>query len=215
MRRGVVRIVVCAFVGIATTYAVAAMSAVWAAHVPYGSAGSSGGRVWAQFLSFGVERYRAVEVTDRWLVAEDEVARVRCMRDDLATVTFTGTIARSPPGARSPSVILWNWEFIRAGWPWRALEGWRMHGEWGRTTAMPSMTMGDAIEIDGALVPVRPMCPGFVASSALYGGIAFALSLVPGTVRRWSRRRRGACIRCGYDLHASTNAACPECGAAA
>ena len=35
-----------------------------------------------------------------------------------------------------------------------------------------------------------------------------------GRVRRAVRRRRGLCPACGYDLRATTDARCPECGTA-
>ncbi len=37
-------------------------------------------------------------------------------------------------------------------------------------------------------------------------------SMSRGPVRRWRRRRRGLCIRCGYDLTANSTGVCPECG---
>jgi len=33
-----------------------------------------------------------------------------------------------------------------------------------------------------------------------------------GPVRRWNRRRRGRCARCGYDLSGNESGVCPECG---
>lgn len=38
------------------------------------------------------------------------------------------------------------------------------------------------------------------------------LALVRGPVRRAVRRRRGACLQCGYNLTGNTSGVCPECG---
>jgi hypothetical protein len=38
-----------------------------------------------------------------------------------------------------------------------------------------------------------------------------AMAMVRGPVRRWHRRKRGACVRCGYDLTGNVSRVCPEC----
>ena len=47
-------------------------------------------------------------------------------------------------------------------------------------------------------------------------GIALAIVLYllarSGGWKRWRRRRRGACLQCGYDLRGELDAGCPECG---
>lgn len=35
---------------------------------------------------------------------------------------------------------------------------------------------------------------------------------VRGPLRCWRRRRRGLCLKCGYDLTGNTTGVCPECG---
>jgi hypothetical protein len=59
-------------------------------------------------------------------------------------------------------------------------------------------------------VPLRPLWPGFLVDTAFWGGAAFIVWSVPGFVRRRARRRRGRCVRCGYELKGL--AVCPECG---
>ena len=39
------------------------------------------------------------------------------------------------------------------------------------------------------------------------------LAFFRGPLRRWRRRRRGLCIRCGYNLEGNVSGVCPECGA--
>ncbi|MEE9129209.1 MAG: hypothetical protein V3T84_04260 [Phycisphaerales bacterium] len=36
--------------------------------------------------------------------------------------------------------------------------------------------------------------------------------LAPITLRRIIRRKRGLCIKCGYDLRGDFSTGCPECG---
>ena len=36
--------------------------------------------------------------------------------------------------------------------------------------------------------------------------------LVRGPMRRWRRRRKGLCLRCGFDLTGNVSGTCPECG---
>jgi len=61
-------------------------------------------------------------------------------------------------------------------------------------------------------LPLRPVWPGFALCSLCYGAIAWLPLAVLAIVRlRW-RRRRGACLRCGY-LLAPDCERCPECGA--
>ncbi len=43
---------------------------------------------------------------------------------------------------------------------------------------------------------------------AFYPTIAF----IRGPVRRWRRRKRGLCVRCGYNLTGNESGVCPECG---
>lgn len=38
------------------------------------------------------------------------------------------------------------------------------------------------------------------------------LALICGPLRRWRRRRKGCCIRCGYNLTGNVTGVCPECG---
>jgi hypothetical protein len=39
-----------------------------------------------------------------------------------------------------------------------------------------------------------------------------AVAFIRGLLRRWRRRRRGLCVRCGYNLTGLTEPRCPECG---
>ena len=39
-----------------------------------------------------------------------------------------------------------------------------------------------------------------------------ALAFIRGPLRRYRRRKRGLCIKCGYNLTGLTEPRCPECG---
>ena len=43
---------------------------------------------------------------------------------------------------------------------------------------------------------------------AVYPTIAF----IRGPLRRWRRKKRGQCLKCGYDLTGNESGVCPECG---
>ena len=49
---------------------------------------------------------------------------------------------------------------------------------------------------------------GLAAALATYPTIAF----IRGPLRRWRRRKRGECVRCGYNLTGNVSGVCPECG---
>ncbi len=62
-------------------------------------------------------------------------------------------------------------------------------------------------------LPYLPIWPGFAINTAFYAAVLWLASLAPFTLRRVIRRKRGACIKCGYDLRHAEHEVCPECGA--
>ena len=61
-------------------------------------------------------------------------------------------------------------------------------------------------------IPLNPALPGFAFNTLLYAAIVWLITLAPFTARRMIRRKRGRCIKCGYDLRGAEHEACPECG---
>jgi hypothetical protein len=65
-------------------------------------------------------------------------------------------------------------------------------------------------------IPLRPIWGGLAANIAIYAVLWWLLWLGCTVPRRFivevARFRRGACIRCGYDLGYEFVAGCPECG---
>jgi hypothetical protein len=105
------------------------------------------------------------------------------------------------------------------GWPIRAL--WCRY-DWTGTSAGKQLLSPDGISTGlrrrwGSdryvlALPVRPLLIGFIADFALYSTAAWTLIGLRPFLRTRSRRQRGCCIACGYDLRHDLTAGCPECG---
>ncbi len=61
-------------------------------------------------------------------------------------------------------------------------------------------------------LPLRPIWPGFAINTIFYAAILWLLTLGLSTARSMIRRKRGHCIKCGYDLRGASEVGCPECG---
>lgn len=61
-------------------------------------------------------------------------------------------------------------------------------------------------------LPLRPIWSGLLLDTSVFGACWFGVLFAPGSVRRWRRRCRGRCPRCGYDLRHDLASGCPECG---
>ncbi|MCH8824059.1 MAG: hypothetical protein IH984_11190 [Planctomycetes bacterium] len=61
-------------------------------------------------------------------------------------------------------------------------------------------------------IPLRPIWPGFAINTIFYAVFLWLLTFGPFTARRVIRRKRGLCIKCGYDLQGNSEGGCPECG---
>jgi len=66
------------------------------------------------------------------------------------------------------------------------------------------------------VMPMRILWRGFLVDSLISAAVfALVLSFVALAImfaRSAARRRRGRCLRCGYDLRHDLNRGCPECG---
>jgi hypothetical protein len=106
-----------------------------------------------------------------------------------------------------------------SGWPFVAMrsDNSSLFARWPGTQLQDGWEVRPPVQADGEaaiILPLRPIWPSFAIDVMAYGAAAFMLLFGPGFVRRAMRRRRGACVRCGYDLRGTTGGVCPECGRA-
>jgi hypothetical protein len=138
--------------------------------------------------------------------------------------------SETDPGAGAPREV----DFIREahGWPMRCmyhdfvfvLGGFAAEEEQEfsrRTNAADGAVRPGRIPLWIVRLGVTPRLPtavfplGLLADTVFFGAIIGGLWSAPGLLRgrtRCSRRRRGLCVKCGYDLAGNTAAVCPECG---
>ena len=218
MKRRLFKLVVFLLLGAVVNVAVAWACAVWS--------GSRGGSL--IYPSFGS---RAESLDLDWLSQNEWTwsHRFYVMRTDPSTaigvqrVAFLEVYESSTFALEGPLAIR-----TRAGWPLPSVTG----SKWfpsrirsGSDQAPKRYIRAFPIEVDltsstpglqrsvELAVPMFPIWPGFAIDTIFYAAILWLLTFGPFTARRIIRRRRGHCIKCGYDLRGSSGGeVCPECG---
>lgn len=115
------------------------------------------------------------------------------------------------------------------GWPmlslWSGVENCNMVGVTG-TPALGAYTSSHGYfsgrasikypwaAADVSRIPYGPIWSGLLVNTLLYAAILFGLFTMTRTYRHVSRRRRGLCQYCAYDLREVEHERCPECGRA-
>jgi len=69
-----------------------------------------------------------------------------------------------------------------------------------------------AFAFSSEFLPLRPIFPGFLVNTLFYAAMWFGIFFGVAALRRFIRKRRGRCVKCGYDLRGDVAAGCPECG---
>ncbi len=105
---------------------------------------------------------------------------------------------------------------IETGCPMRSLAGAYLSdrndqkmGSW-YTTAIINPWIADNEQVFN-FIPYRPIWLGFALNTLFYAAILW-IPFAPFALRHVLRRRRGACLQCGYDLRGTSGSVCPECG---
>ncbi len=60
--------------------------------------------------------------------------------------------------------------------------------------------------------PLKPIWPHIIGNVVIYAALFWLVLFEPGALRQTLRVRRGACVKCGYDLRGCDEPGCPECG---
>ena len=118
------------------------------------------------------------------------------------------------------------WEAEARGWPllalwskprswYEALDGTRHHLPTEGAIELPLSPFTGGMGVMPKILPLRPIWPGFAINTLFYAVIVWLLWSSPFAARRFIRRKRGHCLKCGYDLRGSSGGGgvCPECGA--
>ena len=62
------------------------------------------------------------------------------------------------------------------------------------------------------VLPLYPIWTGFIVNTIFYASLLWLLINVPLALLHMTRRQRGLCVKCAYDLRGLDHEACPECG---
>ena len=146
--------------------------------------------------------------------------------DDPAEPLVPGWAPFLSPSYEPPVHAFHHYVAQTFGWPclsmWGAVKISRQY-QW-RPGSKPTVSTVFALELDPdkaddpndhwdlRLLPLHPHWPGFVVNTIFFAAILWLLTLGPFTARRFIRRKRGLCIKCGYDLRGAEHEVCPECG---
>jgi hypothetical protein len=75
----------------------------------------------------------------------------------------------------------------------------QFHVEWGISLPRPDNTAQHWVD-GNYVLPLRPIWPGFAVNTLLYAALLWLFFRAPFDLRRHRRRKRGYCLKCGYDL---------------
>ncbi len=100
---------------------------------------------------------------------------------------------------------------LLCGLPFRCVRSW---------SVQPDVWQVNLPVLGQTAFAMCPVWPGFALNTLFYAALAWGLWLggwqLPLAIRRRRRRRKGLCVRCGYDRKGiGDGVVCPECGAKA
>ncbi|MDY7109894.1 MAG: hypothetical protein SYC29_14780 [Planctomycetota bacterium] len=126
------------------------------------------------------------------------LAEERLFEPAPASSNTFGRISRTIDGRGLPYRSLWC--EIDAGREHPVYGGWGVNAAYSWSGGMPRV------------LPYHPLWVGFALNTLFYGVIIWALLCGSSALRKFIRRKRGRCPKCGYDLRGKHDAGCPECG---
>ena len=85
----------------------------------------------------------------------------------------------------------------------------RVDGRFGHRSRLGGLL----VTCDYSFPYARLICAAVPHYAVFVALIAYpVIALVGGPLRQWRRRRRGLCLKCGYNTTGNETGACPECG---
>lgn len=152
---------------------------------------------------------RALAEYSDWHILE-EATVIRKFGCELRVVSANDNDGRAAP--RRAIIV----SRLDSGWPFRALRGYKIlymerQSDGSRKTS--NREFGYVrIPLSSKWVPVEVVRRGFVTNTLIYATSIGILIICLLALQRLSRRARGKCTNCGYDLRHDYSAGCPECG---
>ena len=209
MRRRLTKLVVFLLLGAVVNVAVAWGCVLWSGRIPDPG----------PFVDISDPFAWPRDVSADWPAAQKQtMSRSWCL-------TLLLTIAHAPMQAPNPppgTVLGWGMTVFQAGWPYRALES--KHVQVNVTGGRVPLDFKPAVTLPANLqflkvnearyrtLPLRPTWPGFAINTIFYAMLLWLMMFASFSLRRTIRRKRGHCIKCGYDLRGAEHEVCPECG---
>lgn len=114
---------------------------------------------------------------------------------------------RIPPTLIQRSFFPGNmrWTYLLTGDSWR-------HGIPIAPTKVAADPFGWNLAEARRSIPIDPIYHGFLFNTTFFAIALWAMWYGPLLVRSHIRRKRGRCLKCGYDLRGAEHEVCPECG---
>lgn len=115
-----------------------------------------------------------------------------------------------PPTNKTKAGHMMQWS--EAGWPFRSMEGAVFHDVAKTQIDWHGLVFRDGGQWAMLWLPLRPLWPGFIVNSVLYGTLLWLTLLAALRARGTWRRLRHRCPRCSYPVAREGEPGCPECG---
>ncbi|MCH7547517.1 MAG: hypothetical protein IID30_14040 [Planctomycetes bacterium] len=160
------------------------------------------------------EEEELLELTELWSEHPIENVKPSWGSMDVATELY-----RTLPGPPEHTMVQEIQMYEARGWPMHSLWCLRIllvHDGTGNNQNQASGFIAIPIlffeDLEPLVLPLYPIWTGFALNTIFYASLLWLIIPGPFVLRRFIRKRRGLCLKCGYDLRGVDHQACPECG---
>ena len=175
-------------------------------------------------VHLGSDRVSSLEIARIYSVVLTRVANTRWNRaefSDILEISFGVThrsvvFERVKQSERFRRLV--GQVIVEVGWPMRTLYSTSYQYEGDQNWTQDAWTLALVPRTEeygwtyGPELPLRPLWLGFGVNTVLFTSVSWGVALLLVASRRVIRRKRGHCIKCGYDLRGDFSAGCSECG---